>query len=98
MALGRQAVDYIHIILPRHQIVFVEGAPSESLYPGPFALAGLDINELAAIRSVLPTLSMSSSREDTVRTYGPPAREIARFRDLGNIPDAEARCEVLLAA
>lgn len=33
-----QAVTYLHLLFDRHEVVFANGAPSESLYPGPVAL------------------------------------------------------------
>ncbi|AGT09873.1 Hint domain-containing protein [Paracoccus aminophilus] len=33
---------YIHFALSRHEIVFAEGAPTESIYPGKVALASMD--------------------------------------------------------
>ncbi|SEK68683.1 Ca2+-binding protein, RTX toxin-related [Roseivivax marinus] len=88
VAEGRKQVEYIHLLLPRHHLVRAEGVVSESMYPGPQALAGLDFSARRSLRAVLPNPA----------AYGPPVREIAAFRDLSDIPgrllspaDAEPR-------
>jgi hypothetical protein len=46
-------VTYLHVLLPRHEIVRAEGAAVETLLPGPMALSTLSSNERAAIRPFL---------------------------------------------
>ncbi len=36
-----QSVTYVHLAFERHQVIFAEGAPSESLHTGPEAMSGL---------------------------------------------------------
>lgn len=45
-------VTYVHLMFDRHEIVFAEGAPSESFYPGAVAMNALD----AAVQEELLTL------------------------------------------
>lgn len=73
-APGRQFIDYVHLLLPRHALLFAEGAAAESLYPGAMALAGLQPAERAAILALLPGLDPSAPRAG----YGPPARPLLR--------------------
>lgn len=45
----RNPVTFVHLAFDRHEIIFAEGTPSESLYPGPEALRTLPraaVNEL----------------------------------------------------
>ncbi len=44
VAHGRRQVTYIHLLFDQHQIIFAENTPSESLYPGKMALAGMSVN------------------------------------------------------
>ena len=78
VARGIRAVTYIHLMFDAHQIVFANGAPTESFYPGPTALAALSDparDELGAIYPDLFTMPAG-------RTFGQRARSLARQRDL----------------
>ncbi len=48
-------VKYLHLLFDRHEIVFAEGAPSESLYPSSWMIAG-DRALRAEIEAVFPDL------------------------------------------
>lgn len=50
----RAEVRYHHLLFERHQVIFANGAPTESLYPGPMALKTLGLAKLDAIRRALP--------------------------------------------
>ncbi len=47
----RQRVRYHHLMFDRHQIIFAEGTPAESLYPGPMALDQLPDLQLRDMES-----------------------------------------------
>ena len=47
-------VEYFHILLEKHQIVFSNGAPTESLFTGPMAMRSLSDEALEEIRALLP--------------------------------------------
>lgn len=51
---GVRAVEYVHLLFDRHQIVFAEGAPSESLLLGTEALRMLSIEAQEEICSLFP--------------------------------------------
>ncbi|KAA2313609.1 calcium-binding protein [Pseudooceanicola sediminis] len=38
---GTRPLDYFHLLLDRHEVIFAEGAPSETFYTGPFALENI---------------------------------------------------------
>lgn len=84
-----QAVTYVHILFDRHEIVFAEGAATESLYPGPMALRGLDLAALAELLTLFPQLAGGlGHKENTAAIYGRPARRyekpgIQKDRDTG---------------
>lgn len=62
-------VDYFHLLFDQHQIVFAEGAPSESFHPGREGLRGLDAATRAELLELFPELA-SEGAED----YGSAAR------------------------
>ncbi len=46
---GRREEEYFHLLLDRHEVLFAEGAPAESFYPGAAAVAALSPLERRAI-------------------------------------------------
>lgn len=38
---GVRFVDYYHLLLDRHEVLFAEGMPTESLFPGPMAIQNM---------------------------------------------------------
>jgi hypothetical protein len=62
-------VRYVHLLLPRHDLLLAEEIAAESFYPGPEALAALAPSDRAALEAVLP---------GGPAAYGPPARPLVR--------------------
>lgn len=56
MAEELGAVTYLHLLFDAHEIVFAEGCPTESLYPGPQAMMALPGAARAEIRAIFPDL------------------------------------------
>ncbi|PIE16125.1 MAG: hypothetical protein CSA68_03775 [Rhodobacterales bacterium] len=52
-----ETVEYFHLLFDQHEIIFAEGAPSESLLTGPQALKGLTPGARAEILSIFPELA-----------------------------------------
>jgi hypothetical protein len=50
-------VEYFHILLNRHEVIFAEGAPSESLFTGPEALKAVSSEAREEIFAIFPELS-----------------------------------------
>ncbi|MEO9576424.1 MAG: Hint domain-containing protein [Tateyamaria sp.] len=75
---GCRSVTYIHLLFETHQIVFANGAPAESFYPGPMALNALTTAANAEVLGLLPDLAQERAHQ----TYGPTARIFARRRTL----------------
>lgn len=46
---GCRRVSYHHILLPKHEVIYAEGVPTESLLAGPVYLAGCQISDRLAI-------------------------------------------------
>lgn len=61
--------EYFHLLFGRHQIVWANGALSESYQPGPETAAGFDSGTLAEIQDLFPELCTA-----TGRGYGNAAR------------------------
>lgn len=66
-------VQYIHIMFDEHQIVFVDGIPSESFYPCPGSLMSLTEDDRRLVFDILPKL------EAHPMSYGPTARPTVAF-------------------
>ncbi|TCP44298.1 Hint domain-containing protein [Rhodovulum marinum] len=83
IARGARQVSYFHLMFERHQIVFANGAPAESFYPGPQAVRALTPAARRALLRVLPAAGpapLAAARP--LPGYGPTARPFARFREL----------------
>lgn len=52
-------IDYVHLLFDQHEIVFAEGAPSESLYTGPEAWRALPASAREEIRLLFPELTQN---------------------------------------
>ncbi len=75
---GCRQIEYFHLLFDDHQIVFANGAPAESFYPGPNAFGALSKKARGEVCELFPDLSP----REVGKTYGKPARDFAAFRDL----------------
>ena len=66
-------VEYVHILFDRHEIVFAEGAATESLHPGAAALSGIAPEGREEILALFPELA-----EAPDQACGGAARTILR--------------------
>ncbi len=70
VAKGKKRVTYFHLMFAEHQVIFENGAATESFYPGPQTLKMFEPKVIAELKAVIPELG-----NDSVETvYGPPAR------------------------
>lgn len=51
-----EQVEYFHILFDKHEVIFAEGAPSESLFTGPEALKALSHEAREEIFSIFPEI------------------------------------------
>lgn len=65
-------LGYHHLLLDRHQILFAEGLPAESLHPGPMAEEALPVAELRRMRAAIPPLELARMARQ------PAARRVLR--------------------
>ena len=75
---GRREVTYLHILFEDHQIVFANGAASESFFPGSLAMSALRNEARTEIFELFPELQY----KDADLGYGHKARNVARFSHL----------------
>lgn len=75
---GCRQISYFHLAFEAHQIIFANGAATESFYPGPHAMDALAADARNEVAALFPQLMPSRAKE----TYGAHARHIARFCDL----------------
>lgn len=52
-----KSVTYLHLLFDLHQVIFAEGAPSESLYTGPEALKALNSEAREEILTLFPEVA-----------------------------------------
>jgi len=78
VAQGVREVTYVHIMLERHEIVFANGTPAESFYPGPWGLRMMGMRALSGIARALPGLG----RGPIAAQYGPQAHALTGLADL----------------
>ncbi|WP_164661481.1 Hint domain-containing protein [Tropicibacter sp. Alg240-R139] len=61
-------VEYFHLLFDEHQIIFTEGAPTESFHPGAYTLSELDDAVRQELLSLFPQLQSEDGYGDTART------------------------------
>lgn len=75
--LTRPNVTYHHLIFDAHEIIFAEGAPTESFYPGPQAIAQLSQDAREELSALFPDFLAVGYLPDD---HFPPARAIPNGR------------------
>jgi hypothetical protein len=53
-------VEYFHMLFDKHEIVFSNGSPTESLFTGPEALKSLPPNSKAEIVALFPEICLAN--------------------------------------
>ncbi|WP_120499848.1 Hint domain-containing protein [Roseovarius sp. EL26] len=54
-----QSVDYFHLLFDQHEVIFAEGAPTESLFTGPEALKSFSTELREEILTLFPELTIT---------------------------------------
>ena len=52
VAQGKRQVTYIHLVFSRHEIIYANGSPTESFFPGPMALEAIPESCRAEIHDI----------------------------------------------
>lgn len=82
IAHGKREVTYIHLMFDTHQIIFAEGAPSESFYPGPMAMQMMSGEAVRDLNRQFPKLVPSLDKTAVQRIYGDTARPFLKKKEL----------------
>lgn len=79
IANGKKSVCYYHIMFDQHEIIFAEGAPSESFYPGPMGLRALGHSAFCELAQIFPEMRqvLTQCRAPEL-AYGERARAFAK--------------------
>ncbi len=78
VAAGKRHVTYIHLLLDRHEVLFANGAATESFYPGPQTLRMLPAAARAELAALIPGLGDVAA----AGCYGPLARPFLKRREV----------------
>lgn len=79
---GLPSVEYFHLMFDQHQVVYANGLPCESLYPGDLARDALSVECAEELFAIFPNLrSMPES-------YGPTSRKVLRAYETRVLSDA----------
>ncbi|MEL6476244.1 MAG: Hint domain-containing protein [Pseudomonadota bacterium] len=73
---GKRKIAYFALLFDRHEVIYAEGAATESFRPGPVALAEFSPEHRAQIEAIYPGLA-----ENPEAALGPPARPILKRRE-----------------
>ncbi|MFK7878018.1 MAG: Hint domain-containing protein, partial [Paracoccaceae bacterium] len=60
-------VTYLHLLCDRHEVIFANGCPSETLLPGQEAMRKVGPEARAELRAILPELATSSESPCSAR-------------------------------
>ena len=77
---GKRQIIYYALLFDQHEVIFAEGARTESFRPGPVALDGFSPQHRAELYRIYPGLV-----DDPERSLGPPARKIISKREAQNV-------------
>ncbi len=58
-ANGKREVQYYHLLFDRHEVIFAEGAPTESMYLGRTSLTGLDRSAQTEVFQLFPQAALN---------------------------------------
>lgn len=85
IAQGRKRVTYFHIMFDQHQLIYAEGIPTESMYPGPQALKSLCPAAMESLLGVFPDFIEIDSHDSAQTIYGPTVRTVMDISMIGTI-------------
>ena len=72
-------VEYFHILFDQHGIVYANGAPAESLLPGPMALNGMSLETLSEITAIFPEIYEADFKPLAARYVPEKGKRIKQF-------------------
>lgn len=73
-------VEYFHLLLARHQLVWANGAPAETLFAGVEALGAMTQDQTSELAGIFPEIAGLSPEDAAARLSPEPARLLAPGR------------------
>lgn len=73
-----ESVTYFHLLFDQHEVIYAEGAPTESLFTGPIALEAISPDAKAEILTIFPEVADLDYVPEPAR-FIPPAKQIKRL-------------------
>lgn len=70
-----QDVEYFHILFDRHEVIYANGVPTESLFTGPMALKSLSHGARVEIFKIFPELARKDYRPEPARVLPSPPQQ-----------------------
>lgn len=80
LAEAKEGIDYFHLLLARHQVVFANDAPSESFLTGPQALETLPATDRAQIALLMPQTALAGHTPRPARPLPITGRDVRHYR------------------
>lgn len=74
-------VTYLHLRTSRHDIIFAEGTPTETLYLGPFAIEALGAAAVAELEEIFPDLRTVAEQPARILVDGKRAKTLVARHD-----------------
>ncbi|SOH94835.1 Hemolysin-type calcium-binding repeat-containing protein [Monaibacterium marinum] len=90
---GCRSITYVHLVFDAHQIIFANGRPAESMFPGPQALSSMTKDALAEFNAIFPDMfSPAGQRLPMVSAKQAwcTARSIAKRKAVHKLSDLHA--------
>lgn len=87
------AIQYAQLLVPQHSVVFAEGVPVETFWPGPVAFGSLGTEDRQTLERLFPGIGT-----DPVAAYGPLARPCLTLRALRALSAGDLRLPPGVAA
>lgn len=74
----QSSVTYHHLIFDQHEVIYAEGAPTESFYPGPVSCSALPPEAMDELTALFPDLANDGAGVEMSR-YAPPPKQQNRL-------------------
>lgn len=74
-----KSVEYFHILFDRHEVVFAEGSPAESLFTGPEAIKSIGSAALLEIMALFPEIGTAEHTPILARCVPEKGRQIKQL-------------------
>jgi hypothetical protein len=95
LAPGLREVCYHHLLLPSHAVIFAEGAPVESFYPGKMAVAALGLADQIDLVRTIQALHPHITTGTVEARYGPRCLSLLLRKEALSLLEKRGRSKVV---